>query len=148
MQARAYEATDFEAAYRLDQACYPPGIAYPRSELREFLTLPGSRAWVAEGRSRDLVGLLIVRKMGRRRGHIITLDVREDHRRRGIGVTLLAEGERWFLKEGVARLRLETAVNNLPAVAFWHKAGFEVVGVLARYYLDRDDAYCMEKELG
>jgi hypothetical protein len=50
VRVRSYEPGDFEAAYRLDQSCYPPGIAYSRYALREFLTALGSRAWVSSGR--------------------------------------------------------------------------------------------------
>jgi ribosomal-protein-alanine N-acetyltransferase len=147
LQVRAFAPGDFEAAYRLDQACYPPGIAYSRSALREFLTLPGSNAWVAAEEQGALVGLVIVRRVRRDRGYIITLDVREDRRRQGIGRRLLAIAEEWFREQGVKRVRLETAVNNPAAVGFWQKSGFEVVGRLPRYYLDQDDAYRMEKEL-
>lgn len=143
---RAFETGDFEAAYRLDQACYPPGIAYSRYALGEFLREAGARAWVAEDET-GLVGFVIVRKLGRERGHVITLDVREDRRRQGMGRELLGAAEAWLASEGVRRVRLETAVENKPAVAFWQQAGYVILGVLPRYYLDRDDAYRMEKEL-
>ncbi|HKZ52712.1 MAG TPA: N-acetyltransferase [Candidatus Acidoferrales bacterium] len=146
MQIRAFQPEDLEGLYRLDQSCYPPGIAYSRYALREFLGAPGARAWVAE-ETETLVGFVIVQRIGRDRGHVITLDVREDQRRRGIGTKLLTIGEEWLARQGVRRVRLETAVNNEPAVAFWQKAGYEVTGRLPRYYLDRDDAYRMEKEL-
>lgn len=143
---RAFEPEDFEAAYRLDQACYPPGIAYSRYALREFLSLPNARAWVAE-ENEGLVGFVIVRRVGRDRGHVITLDVRADRRRRGVGRKLLETAEAWLAAEGVRRVQLETAVNNQAAVAFWTQAGYEVRGVLRGYYLGRENAYRMEKEL-
>jgi ribosomal protein S18 acetylase RimI-like enzyme len=146
MQIRAFQPDDFEGLYRLDQSCYPPGIAYSRYALREFLGAPAARAWVAE-EAETLVGFVIVQQVGRDRGHVITLDVREDQRRRGIGAKLLTSGEEWLARQGVRQVRLETAVNNEPAVAFWRRAGYEVTGQLPRYYLNRDDAYRMEKEL-
>ena len=108
---RAFAPDDFEAAYRLDQACYPPGIAYSRYALSEFLTLPGARAWVEEENG-QLVAFIIARHMGRGRGYIITLDVRQDQRRHGIGSRLLATAEDWLRAEGVSLVRLETAVDN------------------------------------
>ena len=154
VRVRAFQPEDFEAAYRLDQACYPPGIAYSRYALREFLGAPGARAWVAEEQKEPapmqsgLVGFVIVRRVGRDRGHVITLDVREDRRRRGIGTTLLKTAEEWLAQQGVKRVRLETAVENQATVAFWQQAGYQVLRMLPRYYLDRDDAYEMEKSLG
>jgi ribosomal-protein-alanine N-acetyltransferase len=143
---RPYQAQDFEAAWRLDQSCYPPGIAYSRYALGEFLLLPGSRAWVAEDEG-QLVAFIIARQVARRLGHLITLDVRQDRRRQGIGTTLLTAAEDWLRTEGVTRVRLETAVDNAAAVAFWEKTGYVTVGALPRYYLGRIDALRMEKEL-
>ncbi|MDA2913116.1 GNAT family N-acetyltransferase [Acidobacteriia bacterium AH_259_A11_L15] len=143
---REFEASDFEAAYRLDQTCYPPGIAYSRFALREFFRLPGVCAWVAEEEG-GLVGFVIVRRIGSDRGHVITLDVRQDRRRQGIGRALLQTAERWLAQQGARRVRLETAVENQAAVTFWQRMGYETLGVLPGYYLDRLDAYRMEKRL-
>ncbi len=144
---RPYEAKDFEVIYRLDQQCYPPGIAYSRFGLRMFLAEPGARAWVAkEGGA--LPGFVLVRQVRSTRGHVITLDVRADRRRHGIGRALLDTAEQWLAAQGIRRVRLETAVDNHAALAFWQRAGYEVTGILPGYYLDRDDAYRMEKELG
>lgn len=164
MTIRAYRDADFDALYRLDQRCYPPGIAYSRFALHAFLSEPGAQALVAYSpasspvacpeRSRrapatgsKLLGFVLVRQMSSGRGHIITLDVEEAHRRRGLGTALLAAAERWLAAQGVARVRLETAADNHPAVAFWQKAGYRLRRVLRGYYLGRLDAYEMEKEL-
>ena len=147
VRVRPFQPEDFEAAYRLDQACYPPGIAYSRYALAEFLSLPGARAWAAE-EEKELAAFIIVRKMGASRGHIITLDVRADRRRRGLGRRLLGTAEAWLAAEGVKRVRLETAADNEAAVAFWRATGYEAVATLPRYYLGRHDAYRMEKQLG
>ncbi len=146
MRVRSYKPQDFEAIYRLDQTCYPPGIAYSRHALGEFLSLHGSRAWVAEDEG-QLVAFLIARHMSRRHGHIITLDVGQDRRRQGVGTALLATAEEWLRGEGVTRIRLETAVDNPAAVTFWEKTGYVTVGRLPRYYVGRVDALRMEKEL-
>jgi ribosomal-protein-alanine N-acetyltransferase len=147
VRVRSYEPKDFEAIYRLDQSCYPPGIAYSRYALGEFLSLPGARAWVA-GNTGELFGFIIARRTARRLGHIITLDVREDRRRQGIGTALLETAEDWLRGEGATVARLETAVDNPAAVAFWEKSGYVAVGHLPRYYLGRIDALRMEKNLG
>jgi len=146
MQIRPYQEQDFEALYRLDQRCYPPGIAYSRFALHAFLSERGAQAFVAEEES-ALVGFVLVRQMSAGRGHIITLDVEEAHRRRGLGTALLAAAERWLAAQGVARVRLETATDNHPAVAFWQKAGYRLRRVRRGYYLGRLDAYEMEKDL-
>ncbi len=147
MAVRDFAPQDFETAYRLDQACYPPGIAYSRYALKEFLSLPGARAWVAQ-ENQQLIAFIIARRMGCDRGYIITLDVSESCRRRGLGSRLLAVAEDWLRAEGVTKVRLETAVDNAPAVAFWLQRGYREVGHVRGYYLGRIDALRMEKELG
>lgn len=144
---RAFQHEDFESAYRLDQSCYPPGIAYSRAELAAYLSLPGTAAWVAE-EGGETAGFILVRRVGRARGHVVTLDIRESRRRRGLGSRLLAEAEEWLRKQGVQRVRLETAVTNEAAVAFWQRAGYQTTAILPRYYLGREDAYRMKKDLG
>ena len=143
---RVFQSQDFETLYRLDQACYPPGIAYSRQALREFLAAPGAQTWVAEEEGK-LVAFIIVEKVRRADGHIITLDVREDCRRRGLGSALLATAEAWLADHRVRRISLETAVDNSAGVAFWMRAGYSATARWSRYYLDRLDAYRMEKEL-
>ncbi|MGH9862666.1 MAG: GNAT family N-acetyltransferase [Candidatus Acidiferrales bacterium] len=143
---RVIQPQDFEVLYQLDQACYPPGIAYSRQALREFLAAPGAQAWVGEERG-EPVGFIIVEQFRRDRGHIITLDVREDRRRRGLGSELLAAAEAWLAEQGIGRVSLETGVDNGAGVAFWTRAGYSATARLPRYYLGRHDAYRMEKEL-
>lgn len=146
MKIRVYHRDDFDALYRLDQECYPPGIAYSRFALRMFLMQPGTQAFVAE-EGDEAVGFVLVEYRGADQGHVITLDVRADHRRRGVGMALLVEAEQWLAKRGVRRVRLETAVDNQAGIAFWEQGGYRRRTLLRGYYLDRIDAYEMEKEL-
>lgn len=146
MHIRPYHDADFNALYRLDQACYPPGIAYSRYALRAFLAEPTAQAFVAEEEG-TAVGFVLVERRGREWGHVTTLDVHPDHRRRGLGTALLARAEQWLAARGIERVRLETAVDNEAAIAFWHQSGYRQRRIVPRYYLDRIDAYVMEKEL-
>ena len=146
VRLRLYEPADLEALYEIDQACYPPGIAYSKRILRWFLRLPGAHCLVALD-SEKRVGFILSEYEGPR-AHVITLDVLEPYRRRHIGSDLLTTQEAWLAGQGVRRIVLETATDNLPAIAFWQKHGYRTCGVLKRYYLGRVDAYWVEKSLG
>lgn len=136
---------DFETLYRIDRACYPPGIAYTRRDLRDFLTHPESLCRVAL-LGEEIVGFLIgLYHDGQ--GHIITADVRASARRRGVGSALLAAVEAEMAARGVTVVELETATNNAAGVAFWKRSGYQVAAVVPRYYLRRIDAYLMFKRL-
>jgi ribosomal-protein-alanine N-acetyltransferase len=142
---RSYEPHDFAALHRLDQACFPAGIAYSKTMLSYFLKLPSADCLVATEGSR-IVGFILTEE-NPPLAHIITLDIAETHRRRGAGTALLGESERNLSLRGVRTILLETAIENEAAIAFWHRHGYGIEAVLKRYYLGRLDAYEMRKRL-
>jgi ribosomal-protein-alanine N-acetyltransferase len=148
---RAYEPADFEAVSALDRACFPRGIAYSLREMRWYLAQPGADCIVAYTHAAAatppaLAGFIIAESEGVE-AHIVTLDVAEAHRRAGTGSALLNEMERRLAARGVQQIALETAVDNAAGVAFWKRSGFQSVGVIPRYYLNRIDAFYMLKQL-
>jgi len=142
---RGYEPRDFSALFRLDQACFPPGISYSKTTLKYFLTLTSADCIVAIHDS-STVGFILTEE-NPPLAHVITLDVAESHRRRGVGSALLTESETNLARRGVKQILLETAVNNDAAIGFWQRHGFAVAATLKRYYLGKLDAYEMRKIL-
>jgi ribosomal protein S18 acetylase RimI-like enzyme len=142
---RAYQPDDFDALYKLDQSCFPRGIAYSKTTLRYFLALASAECLLAveEG---DIAGFILSEADGAL-AHIITLDVAEAHRRSGVGSLLLKAAEKNLTAQGVRTVFLETAVNNHAAVNFWSRHGYIQEGILKRYYLNRIDGYEMRKTL-
>jgi len=144
-----YDPADFDTLYSIDRACYPRGIAYSRSTLRQFLELPGADCLVArtgEGPKSAVAGFIVAEAAGAE-AHIITIDVLESHRRAGVGTALLRAIEQRLAARGVRRVELETATSNAAAVAFWERHGYRKTGVLRGYYLGRFDAWEMRKTL-
>jgi len=88
---RQYEPHDFAALYKLDQACFPPGIAYSKTMLRYFLGQPGAECLVALDGG-NIVGFILSEE-NPPLAHIVTLDVAKSHRRHGVGTGLLKENE-------------------------------------------------------
>ena len=142
---RSYEPHDFAALHRLDQSCFPPGIAYSKNTLRYFLTQPGADCLIAM--QDDAVAGFILTEENAPLAHIVTLDVTEKFRRIGIGSLLLAESEKNLSLRGVRHVLLETATDNTSAVAFWQRHGYRTEVVLKGYYMGRLDAYEMRKIL-
>ncbi len=142
---RDYTPADFAALHELDQACFPPGIAYSKRILRLFLAQPGAVCLVAESAG-AIAGFLLAESEGPR-GHIVTLDVAAGHRRRGIGSALLEEAERRLAAAGVREVEIETGTENEAGVAFWRGHGYGNSTVLRGYYLNRHDAFAMRKRL-
>ena len=142
---RAYEPHDFTALYRLDQSCFPPGIAYSKATLRYFLRLESADCVVALA-GNPIAGFILSEE-NPPLAHIITLDVAEEQRRHGVGTALLQRLEWNLAARGVRSVLLETATENEAGVAFWQRHGYCIEAILKRYYLGRHDAYEMRKIL-
>ena len=145
MLLRAYQPDDFDALYKLDQSCFPRGIAYSKTTLRYYLALSSAQCLLSV-EAADIAGFILSERDGAL-AHIITLDVAEAHRRGGVGSLLLKAAEDKLAAQGVRMVFLETAVNNHAAVNFWSRHGYVKEGILKRYYLNRIDGYEMRKIL-
>lgn len=146
---REFRAEDFEVLWSIDQQCFPPGIAYPRRELAAYIKRRESFTLVAErpaGKARGVAGFIVAEASRRGVGHIITIDVLPDSRRGGLGSKLLAAAET-RLRVRCDTVVLETAVDNIPALAFYKRHDYSVVKVVPRYYSTGVDAFVLEKQL-
>ncbi|HUI74234.1 MAG TPA: N-acetyltransferase [Candidatus Acidoferrum sp.] len=142
---RSYTPADFTALHRLDEKCFPPGIAYSKNLLRYFLTQPAAECLVAEDLGK-IVGFILTEE-NPPLAHIITLDVDASRRRQGVGTLLLNESENNLALRGVRTVLLETATTNDSGVAFWQRHGYRIEAVLKNYYPGHLDAYEMRKPL-
>ena len=77
---RDYRDSDFETLWHIDQECFPPELAYSRTELGGYIRRGGSVTLVAE-REGKIAGYIVAERGGRNAGHVITLDVRAQVRR-------------------------------------------------------------------
>lgn len=168
-QIRDFRPPDFEFLWSIDQDCFPAGISYTRTELKAYMRRRGSFTLVAvsisvEGMARpDLgkvrknssthprtdsaIGGFIVAEGKRGAGHIITIDVIAAARRSGVGSLLLRRAEERLRDVGCRLVELETAVDNISALAFYKRHGYSVVGTSPRYYSNGVDALVLQKDL-
>jgi [ribosomal protein S18]-alanine N-acetyltransferase len=147
---RAARPDDFEALFALDQACFPPGIAWSKAELLYFLKHGNNFTVVAEGEQPGIAGFAIAgtqRRGGKPTGRLITIDVRAAARRRQLGHALMLAVEERLRAAGASTVVLEVAVDNAPAQAFYERHGFARTGRIPGYYLGKIDALVMEKPL-
>jgi ribosomal-protein-alanine N-acetyltransferase len=161
---REFRREDFESLWRIDQECFPPGIAYSRLELAAYIRLRGAFTLVAEsipdrrektgkqmapgeGSSLELLGFIVAQVTRRGVGHVLTIDVPSASRRFGVGSRLLAMAEERLRVAACRSVELETAVDNAGALAFYKRHGYSVVKTIPRYYTNGVDAFVLEKEL-
>jgi len=142
---RLYQPSDFETLYRMDQVCFPKGIAYGRYELRIYLRSEGSHCLLAEVAG-EVAGFILAEQSAEQ-GHVITLDVLESYRRQSVGSKLLEAGEREASAHGAAIMYLETATTNKAAIALWKKHGYCEAATIENYYGRGENAFEMHKLL-
>ena len=158
----------------MDQECFGPGISYTRPELKFFIRRRGSFTLVAQefaGNTSEPAAKLREEKDGGQKlertaanttalsiagfivsqtgptGHIITIDVAAAARRSGVGSQLLLAAEDRLRLVGSKSVGLETAVDNLSALAFYKRHGYSVIETVPRYYSNGVDALRMKKDL-
>lgn len=147
---RSFQPADLEELYRIDQVCFPSGIAYSKTELRYYLQHPRAYSAVALDDTAAIVGFCtghLYLKDGRSLGHIITIDILPDARGKGAGRMLMESVEGHFRTRHATAIGLEVAVDNVAAQNFYQHLGYRTTRRIPRYYLDRLDAFAMEKLL-
>ena len=154
---------DFDTLWRIDKECFPPGISYSRLELAVYMRRPRSFTLLAEAAATNSkksaangsqvadspVGIVgfIVAAANRRGGHIITIDVLPTARRFGVGSTLLSAAEKHLRAAPCYAVELETAVDNLGALAFYKRHSYDLVKTIPGYYSNGVDALVLRKVL-
>lgn len=169
---REGRSSDFRTLWQIDQQCFPPGIAYSQAELAAYLRRAQTFTVVAERvsdpaatstiRAADaggkaganarlaagIFGFIIAESRRNGIGHIITIDVLPAAQRLGAGSRLLSAAEDWLRSQNCHGVRLETAVDNAPAVAFYKRHNYELIGTIPGYYSSGIDALVLQRALG
>jgi ribosomal-protein-alanine N-acetyltransferase len=155
---REFLPKDLKELSEIDQQCFPPGIAYDRRELASYIQRGDALTLVAEAApcrpenygitgSARIVGFIVVHKLKRGIGHVITIDVLPQAQRTGLGSQLMAQAEGKLQAAGCHSMYLEVAVNNLAAIQFYKRHGYFVLKTIPRYYQGELDALLMIKRL-
>jgi [ribosomal protein S18]-alanine N-acetyltransferase len=143
---RDFKPEDFETLWRMDQECFPPGISYSKQELKAYVRQRGSFTLVATNADEAKIAGFIVVHDGPA-AHVITIDVDTVARRLGVGSLLLQAAEDRLRTGGTRAVGLETAVDNVAALSFYKRHGYNVVRTWPRYYSNGVDALVMKKDL-
>jgi [ribosomal protein S18]-alanine N-acetyltransferase len=142
---RDFQPADFEILWRMDQECFPAGIAYSKEELKSYVRRRGAFTLVATDSEGKPAGFIVVHAGPA--GHVITIDVLPAAQRSGVGSQLLQAAEDRLRAGGSRAVGLETAVDNLVALSFYKRHGYSVIRTWPRYYPNGVDALVMKKEL-
>src|SRR5262249_180313 len=136
----------------LDALLFPQGFPFSRRELafyirrRAAFTLVAEQEGAAAADTQPILGFIVVQTLNGL-GHVITIDVSPQARRLGVGSTLLQAAQERLRAGNCHAITLETAVDNLGALAFYKRHGYSVRKIIPRYYSNGVDAFSLSKEL-
>jgi ribosomal-protein-alanine N-acetyltransferase len=134
---RDYRASDLEAIFRLDEACFDEEFRFDRESMREFAEKRNAVVHVAEKVCGEIVGFVIVhveRIAAEWRAYVVTLDVAPEHRQKGLARRLMREAEACAVAAGVQWIQLHVFIQNEGAIRFYERLGYERIRVSRGYY--------------
>jgi len=146
-QIRHSTSKDFPVLLSIDQACFPPDVAYDYMDMKHMMSRPGAETLVLEESGEIRAFLLIDMDHRRKSATLVTLDVLAEHRRRGYASILFSRSEEILKTHGVTHYSLQVDVHNDAAIAFYRKNGFKEERLLRKYYPGSRDAWQMTKKL-
>jgi ribosomal-protein-alanine acetyltransferase len=126
---------DLETLYQIERECFTIE-AFSKEHIAYLLQNPNTVSLIAQVNG-EIVGFivgLIHRRDKMIIGRVYTIDVASKHRRKGVGLKLLDELERIFVKRGVKICYLEARVDNVAALELYRKRGYVEVEKLKKYY--------------
>ena len=127
----------FEKLSNLHQKCFP---TKPWS-ADDFRDLKNSGCEIIMSENGFIVYRIAVDE-----AEIITIGVNPDFRRNGIASAMIGIIEKNLKNQGVKKLFLEVASNNMPAQKLYENMGFKTVGLRPKYY-DGVNAILMSKDI-
>jgi ribosomal-protein-alanine N-acetyltransferase len=134
MKVESARPEDLEPLAELFELLHPG--AFDLEILRQQWALPGTSALVVWLEGRLMAGLLLRQVLDE--AEVLVVGCRVS--RRGYGTRLLEALRAECMAQGVARIFLEVAEDNHPAIALYSKAGFGRVGRRRGYYRSGADA--------
>ena len=149
----AERARDLTRMLEIERACFPPDLAYLRSELYHFLRAKNATTLIAEDReTKRMAGFVIVSwRKGCKVGYVQTIDVDPAEQGNGLGRLLVETAERVMAERGLTTSILQVYLRNNTALMLYLKEGYTIRRVRSKYYLNSyrgaRDALEMVKEL-
>ena len=126
---------DLETLYQIERECFTIE-AFGKQHLSYLLENPNAVSLVAQINNAIagfIIGL-IHRHDKKITGRVYTLDVAVKYRRKGVGLKLLDEIERIFVKSGAKICYLEARKDNLAALELYRNHGYLKMKELKDYY--------------
>jgi ribosomal-protein-alanine N-acetyltransferase len=151
IRIRDYRASDLDAMFQLDEACFAEEFRFDRESMWEFAEERNAIVRVAQKVSGEIAGFVIVhveRVVTGWRAYVVTLDVAVECRRRGLAKRLMREAEASAMAAGAQWMQLHVFTGNAGAIRFYERMGYERIRTQPHFYGEAGlNAFVYGKEL-
>lgn len=146
---RNFLPADLDSLAGLEERAFPVG-PYTRGMLRRIFSVPGSFNIIAEDGGK-IVAYIIAIPLDGKSADVESIAVDPEYQNSGLGTVLMEKIEATMIERGYRFSILEVRDQNVEAIGFYRKNGYEVVVHLPKYYKEffrgSRGAYRMKKEL-
>ena len=145
MEIRKMDENDLMAVAGLEKECF--SAPWSEQSLSMELHNPCAIFWVAEewGKILGYIGMHAVLD----EGYLANVAVGSPYRRKGVATALLDRILQYSTDKKLGFLTLEVRESNYPAISFYEKNGFGIVGRRKHYYsAPEEDALLMTHFFG
>ena len=150
MRLRDYSSSDLRAIIALDEICFEPPFRFSARVMQQFAEARNALTVVAEGEAGEVAGFCIahVERAGKGlRGYIVTLDVAPQHRHQGLARQMMRRIEKQATDAECEAMALHVSVDNVGAIAFYEREGYERLHMVKSFYGLGRHAYVYRKSL-
>jgi ribosomal-protein-alanine N-acetyltransferase len=140
---------DIDAILAIEKQSF--NLVWKRSSFLEELADTNAYGYIVKGKGCNNVEQVVAYVCFRlitNELHILKIAVTPECRCRGLASWLLTHCISMACNKGAEAALLEVRISNKPALSFYHKLGFHLIGKRANYYSDtREDALVLIKKL-
>lgn len=137
---------DLANLIQLEQTSFTTDVISTAS-LRRLLKVKSAEILVYENENQILGSLILLLRKNSKTARIYSLAVDTQHRQLGIAAKLCEAMEQSVLKRKLDTIILEVHPENLAAIRFYEKHGYNAFGKYYRFYECGSDAIRMKKQL-
>lgn len=123
------------------------GLSWSWNEIRVARSIAHRECAVLVARERRRIAGFAIMEFLDADAHLNLLAVHPGYRRRGVATQLIEWLESSARTAGTFLIRLELRAGNDGARKFYAKLGYRETGIRRGYYLGREDAICMARDL-
>lgn len=137
---------DIPALVKLEESCFSDDRLSAQN-FRYLLTKGKCTIWVYREQLKIIAAAVLLMRQHSRSTRLYSFAVNPIYHGKGIAVRLLESIENEITQKNYQTIFLEVRADNLQAIHFYKKQGYEPFGRYQDYYADQMDAIRMKKML-